>query len=81
MKTIKELIYNDDNSKKDVRFTHYYKGNLWYQTEDGFEFPVPIEDIGDAVFRSVDSAPLFMRYIRKHLDLFKELKQLALDHM
>ena len=31
---------------KKVRFTFYRAGNLYYETDDGFEFPVPIEDIG-----------------------------------
>lgn len=53
---------------KKVIFTHYRKGHLYYQTESGFEFPVPISDIGDATFEAEDKAMLFMRYIRKALD-------------
>ena len=55
------------NNKK-VNFKYYRDGNLFYSTECGFEFPVPIEDIGNAVFLSEDKAMLFMRYIRKHLN-------------
>ena len=36
-----------------------------------FEFPVPISDIGTATFLAEDKALLFMRYIRKHLDLLR----------
>jgi hypothetical protein len=50
-----------------VRFTHYRKGHLYYQTHDGFTFPVPIDDAGDAAFIAEDKAILFMRYIRKAL--------------
>lgn len=67
MKTLKEYLYNQDNSKKMVTFVEYRKGNLWY-TVDDIVFPVPVEDIGDATFKNVDVAPLFMRYIRKHLE-------------
>ena len=53
---------------KQVNFLFYRDSNLWYKTEDGFLFPVPIEDIGNATFLAQDKAILFMRYIRKHLD-------------
>jgi len=54
---------------KKVRFTFYRDRQLFYQTECGFEFPVPIDDIGNATFLAEDKAILFMRYIRKHLTL------------
>ena len=59
--TIKEHI------KGKVTFCHYRKGNLYYLTETGLLFPVPIEDTGDATFNNTDKAILFMRYIRKQL--------------
>ena len=67
MKTLKEYLYNEDGSKKQVSFVEYRKGNLWY-TVDDIVFPVDINDIGDATFKNVDVAPLFMRYIRKYLE-------------
>ena len=33
---------------KKVHFVRYRKGHLYYVTECGFEFPVPIGDLGDA---------------------------------
>lgn len=54
---------------KSVTFTRYKDTNLWYVTECGFEFPVPIEDVGTASMLAKDKAILFMRYIRKHIDL------------
>ena len=48
---------------KQVNFLFYRDSNLWYKTEDGFLFPVPIEDIGNATFLAQDKAILFMRYI------------------
>jgi len=52
---------------KTVTFVRYRKGELIYVTECGFEFPVPINDTGDATFLSQDKAMMFMRYIRKHI--------------
>ncbi len=50
-----------------VRFSYYKKGDLYYLTENGFLFRVPIEDAGDAVFLPEDKGIYFMRYIRKEL--------------
>lgn len=62
---IKEMV--SDNKK--VKFIHYKDQNLWYETETNFQFPVPIEDIGNATFLAEDRAMLFLRYIRKHVAL------------
>lgn len=58
-----------DRVRGNVTFTHYFDGSLWYSTEDGFSFPVPVSDIGTATFLASDKAMLFMRYIRKHMEL------------
>lgn len=60
---------------KKVRFQYYKQNQLWYVTETGFEFPVPIEDAGDASFLAEDKAMLFMRYIRKHIAYLSEARQ------
>jgi hypothetical protein len=50
-----------------VSFQFYRKGELFYKTDKGFEFRVPVEDTGDGVFLAEDRAMMFMRYIRKEL--------------
>lgn len=73
--TIKEIVkYNT------VNFDRYRKGVLYYRVvvvqndqdditfAEIFEFPVPIEDCGDATFPAEEKAILFMRYIRKAID-------------
>jgi len=57
-----------DCVKGSVKFLYYRKGELYYQCENGFTFPVPIEDTGDASFCDEDKAMLFMRWIRKAID-------------
>ena len=47
-------------------------GQLGYETECGFRFPVPIEDAGTATFLAEDRAILFMRYIRKQMEVVKD---------
>lgn len=60
--------------KKRVRFQFYKDANLWYVTECGFEFPVPISDIGTATFMAEDKALLFMRYIKPQIKLVEEAR-------
>ena len=64
MQSVKELVAGG----KLVHFQFYRKGELWYKTDDGFEFAVPVADAGDGVFLASDRAMLFMRYIRKQHD-------------
>jgi hypothetical protein len=66
-RTIKEMV--EKNQK--VRFRFYRDAQLWYATECGFEFPVPISEAGTATFLAEDKAILFMRYIRKHMEYLK----------
>ena len=56
---IKDMVKNN----KKVTFSRYRKGNLYYKTECGFEFPVPISDTGDGEFLSEDKALTYMRWI------------------
>ena len=60
---------------KKVKFSFYRDKELWYITEDGFEFPVPLQDVGTATFMAEDRAILFMRYIRKHLEMLEQAKK------
>jgi hypothetical protein len=71
MYTVKELVANGQK----VHFKFYRQKELWYETDLGFEFPVPIGDIGDGVFLASDKAMLFMRYIRAHLASIEQGKQ------
>jgi len=62
---------------KKVKFTHYKLGEVWYETECGFKFPVPVsntEEIGDATFLAEDKAMLLMRYIRKYIKYLEDAK-------
>lgn len=70
MSTLKDMVKG-----KKVTFSFYREKELWYKTEDGFEFPVPIEDIGGAVFLSEDKALLFMRWIRKHMKTIENARK------
>lgn len=70
MLSVKDMV--KDN--KQVTFVHFREGELWYQTEDGFQFPVPVIDLGTATMLATDKALLFMRYIRKHADMLTQAR-------
>jgi hypothetical protein len=68
--TLVELVKN-----KKVHFKFYVEGNLWYENDDGFKFPVPIDDTGNGFFNAEDDAIVFMRWIRKHLAFIESAKK------
>jgi hypothetical protein len=70
MSNIREMVKDG----KTVSFVHYKDTELWYRTECGFTFPVSIADTGNASFLAKDKAILFMRYIRRHLDMLAKAK-------
>ena len=74
MRTLKEMIVNNQQ----VRFSFYRDRQLWYETECGFRFPVPIDDAGTATFLAEDRAILFMRYIRKQMEVVKDASKTVL---
>ena len=67
MLTLKEMVSNN----KKVRFVYFRDKALHYETEDGFIFPVPVDDASSATFGAEEKAILLMRYIRKHMKLCK----------
>ena len=69
---MKEMVR--DNQK--VRFRYYREKELWYSTECGFEFPVPVNDTGTGIFRAEDRAILFMRWLRRHIAVVEEGRRL-----
>lgn len=64
MSSIKDMVKDG----KQVEFLYFRSNELWYQTECGFKFAVPVSDTGDGTFYAKDKAMLFMRYIRKQLE-------------
>ncbi len=59
---IKDIV-KDQNA----HFVFFRDQCLFYETDNGFQFPVPVTETGSATFNSEEKAILLMRYIRKHL--------------
>ena len=68
MKELKDLV------KEEIHFDFYRGNELFYKTDSGFQFRVPISDTGDGVFKRDDKGLYFMRYIRKELETINESK-------
>lgn len=67
MPTVSELV--KDNNR--VHFAFYRSGFFYYIIATAnhiYEFPVPIEDIGNATLHDHDKAITFMRWIRKSIE-------------
>lgn len=63
MINIKEAV------KYNVKFDHYREGVMYYKTQQGDIFGVPLDDVGNATLGNVEKGILMMRYMRKHNDL------------
>ena len=50
-----------------VRFLQYYGGDLWYETENGFRFPVPVAEVENMTCLAEDRAENFAPWIDRHL--------------
>lgn len=57
-----------EHVKGTSKFAFFRAGNLWFRTDTGFEFPVPVEDTDGATFEAECKSLTLMRWIRKHLD-------------
>jgi hypothetical protein len=67
--SIKEMVAGT------VRFQCYKENELWYKTESGFDFPVPISETGGGIYLAEDKGLFFMRFIRKHLQTIEAARQ------
>ena len=70
MTTIQDMV----SANKQVSFIRYQDGALWYITDDGFEFPVPVADIGNATLWTRDNALLFVRHMINHLQRIEQAR-------
>ncbi len=59
---IKDIVKNQN-----AHFVFYRDRSLFYETDNGFQFSVPVSDAGSATINSEEKAILLMRYIRKHI--------------
>jgi hypothetical protein len=59
-----------------IRFTHYRQGQLWYTTEEGEAFPVPMNAAETALWPAQASAtdPSFVSYLHAHQALVRQAR-------
>ena len=66
--TVTDLVRNGTS-----RFVHYRDGQFRYEVDGtGFEYDIPLDDIGSATLLSQEKAIVHMRWIRKRVELLKE---------
>lgn len=68
--------------KEPVRFAFFRDGSLWYQTFDGWEFPIPVADTlnsqgSSPTFNATEKGMLLMRWIRKAMEREAALREEA----
>lgn len=57
-----------------VNFLKFVNRELWYVCDDGFEYPIPLEDTDGAEFEPSDKGLFHMRWIRKHMEVIDKAK-------
>jgi hypothetical protein len=78
---IKRFVGKDvQGNPAQVHFQFYRAGHFFYAVEDFYsselyEFPVPMDDIGNATLNRTDKAITFMRWIRKAIEDGTFIKQ------
>ena len=58
---------------KVVRFVYFRDNEFWYKHQDGFLFPVSLQEAttGRATFLAEDKAIYFMRWMKKYVEACK----------
>lgn len=69
---VENLKIKDMVVGKTVKFVRFRRGELIFETENGFEFPVRSDEVDDAVLYAEDRAGLYVKYIKRQLKLAKE---------
>lgn len=67
------MIKLSDHYKGEAYFRRYQDGNLWYITEAGFEFPIPVADLQGTQVKSIEKAIFLLRWMRRHADIINEV--------
>ena len=58
-----------------ANFVYFRDSALWYRTDSGFLFPVPLDDIGTTTFEASYKGIKLMRWIRKAMTAQSEARQ------
>jgi len=64
-----------------VHFRYFRDGLFYYESDNGFLFPVPLTDIGTATLKDTDKAILFMRWIRPHFEMLCKEQRKAIEEI
>jgi hypothetical protein len=59
---------------KKTTFMFFKENELWYKTEDGFEYPIHFSETQGGIFLNEDKAIFHMRFIRPHFKMLQEAK-------
>jgi hypothetical protein len=55
------------NLKGNSSFEYYRDYAMWFRTETGMLFPVPVKDLDTCHILKTEKSMVFMKWIRKHI--------------
>ena len=67
--SLKDLVKDG----KKVRFSYFRDSEFWYEQEDGFLFPISLQEAttGRATFLAEDKAIYYMRWMKRYIEVCK----------
>lgn len=71
MRRVLDMVKDD----QEVTFVRLFGDEMWYVTDSGFEFPVPLGDTVGATFMAKDRAIFFVRWIRHHVEMIERTRE------
>ncbi len=69
MTSIKDIVKGQN-----AHFVFFQDDTLFYETDAGFLFPIPVSDIGSTRLSETEKAIRLMRWVRRHLENTKAAK-------
>ena len=75
MTTLKDHVSNN----KFATFQYFQSGSLYYETELGLIFEVPVSDTGNGIFATQEKAINMMRWIRPQIEKNEKAKAECLN--
>lgn len=64
MFTLKDLIRDG----KTAKFKQYRLGNLYYETQEGFVFAIPLQELGESTLLAEERCASLMKWIKRALE-------------
>ena len=57
---------------KKALFVEYHSGNMFYEIDGSFRFPVPVDELHGSSIKAEENASVFMKWVKRALNEINE---------